>query len=213
VLKGELSEHVLDSYGEERIPQSKQVIAFAQKMGSIILPQNPIVATIRDGIIKFLGLIGLHSESNGIILTKIPNHINGGLIRNYFISRFAKTGVEFPQHTLETAEGKSALSDHLMGDNFHLLGWNCNAEDFLHANTLRRWRGLSSRASTITGLQTVRSDCDTLIDRQQQYRDLFSDGNRVVVLRPDKMMVINCKPKVLDRKLNQYLDSIGCTAA
>ncbi len=212
VLKGELSERILDSYGEERIPQSKQVIAFAQKMGSIILPQNPIVASIRDGIIKFLGLIGLHSESKGIILTKIPNHINGGLIRNYFISRLAKTGVEFPQHTLETADGKNALSDHLMGDNFHLLGWNCNAEDFLHANTLRRWRGLSSQASTITDLQTLSSDCDTLIDRQQQYRDLFSDGSRVVVLRPDKMMVINCKPKVLDRKLNQYLDSIGCTA-
>ncbi len=219
VLKGELSERILDSYGEERIPQSKQVIGFAQKMGSIILPQNPIVARIRDGVIKFLGLIGLHSESKGIILTKIPNHINGGLIRNYFISRFAKTGVEFPQHTLETADGTSALSDHLMGDNFHLLGWNCNAEKFLDANTLRRWRALSSRASTITDLQTSNSDsgCDNhgdiLIDRQQQYRALFSHGKRVVVLRPDKMMIINCKPKVLNRQLNQYLDSIGCTAA
>ena len=100
-----------------------------------------------------------------------------------------------------------------MGDNFHLLGWNCNAEDYLDTSTRKRWATLSSCSSMIIDQAPPAESAHILIDRQRQYRRLFSGGNRVVVLRPDKMMIINCKPKDLNRQLNHYLDNIGCATA
>jgi len=213
VINGQLSEQVLDSYDKERIPQSQQVIGFAQRMGDIILPQKSSTAIIRDLLIKLLGFLGLHSETRGIPLNKIPNHINGSLVRNFFVSRFSKTGIEFPQHELEGINGEVALSDHWMGDSFHLLGWNQDAEKWLDTRTLDRWQSLSPHRSIITGELSPSADKRTLLDRHGHYRELFGQGNRVVVMRPDKMMVINCKPLELNTRLNRYLDDIGCIAA
>ncbi len=208
VINKELSPSVLDSYQVERIPQSRQVIKFAQHMGNVILPQNPLVAKIRDGVIKVLGWLGLHSETKGAPLDKIPNHINGAYIKHFLIGKLFKTGFELPQHLL-TKDDKEILADKLIGENFCLLGWDVNPEEHLDAKTLARWKSMAGKKAIFTGNQLAAQSA--LVNKSEEYKRLFAGGKRVLVVRPDKMMVINCTLRSLNRKLNKYMDKVGCT--
>ncbi|MEH6345648.1 MAG: FAD-dependent monooxygenase [Bermanella sp.] len=212
VLNKELSPSVLDSYQVERIPQSRQVIKFAQHMGDVILPQNPVVAKIRDGVIKLLGWVGFHSETKGAPLDKIPNHINGAYLKHFFVGKFFKTGFELPQY-LVNKDDKKVLADKLLGENFCLLGWDVNPENYLDAKTLARWKSMAGKKATFTAKQNGSEDASlsALVNESQEYKRLFEEGKKVLVVRPDKMMVINCSLKNLNSKLNKYMDKVGCT--
>jgi len=209
VLKKELNPSVLDSYQVERIPQSKQVIKFAQTMGSVILPQNPAVAKIRDGIIKILGGLGLHSKHKGIPMEKIPNHINGAYLKHTVVSKLFKTGTDLPQYILHK-DDKPVLSDKLIDSSFYLLGWQVNPEKLLDEKTLARWHSMAGKKATFTH-EAKEEEASMLINPGQEFKKLLASGKRILVVRPDKMMVINCSAKSINRKLNKYMDRVGCT--
>jgi len=211
VLKKELSPRVLETYQVERIPQSRQVIKFAQYMGDIILPQNPTVAKVRDGVIKILGVMGLHSDTKGVPIDKIPNHINGGYIKHMLIGKLFKTGFELPQYLLKKND-QSILADKLLGDSFYLLGWNVNPEKYLEQETLQRWKSMAGKNATFASKLNGNKNLNDmlLVNEGEEYKRVFKAGKRVLVIRPDKMMVVNCSLKSLNRKLNKYMDQIGC---
>ena len=212
VLKKELAPSILNSYQEERIPQSQQIIKFAQSIGGVILPQTQGKAKTRDGVIKALGMLGLHSKDKGLPVDKVPNHINGGYLKHLTVSKIFKTGIEFPQHSLHLGD-KEALSDKLMGEQFYLLGWNIDPEDFLTKKTLSRWHSMAGKKAVLTEKNADDKNIDAPVfeNKSQEYKKLFASGKRIVVMRPDKMMVLNCTPKSLNEKLNQYMDEAGCT--
>lgn len=209
VLQGRVDERVLESYERERIPQARQIIAVAQRMGHIILPQKKLTARLRDGVIKLAGLLGLHSETRGAPIQKISNHINGGLLRHLFISLFRRVGSEFPQYRLGAADGDQALFDDLVGNGFLLLSWQGSAWDHLGADTRARWESLGGACVTFIPGGVAGPDCGSLIDADNCYRETFKAGERCIVIRPDKMVVINCKAGALDKKLNRYMDRLG----
>ncbi len=212
VLKKELLPCVLDSYQTERIPQSKQVIKFAQTMGSVILPQNQRVAKIRDASIKVLGMLGLHSKHKGIPMDKIPNHINGSYLKHRVVSKLYKTGIDLPQYTVSKND-KPMLSDKLIGGSFYMLGWQVNPEIYLDEKTLTRWHSMAGKKATFTdhaGAEQISSE-PMLVNQGQEFKALLAAGKHIVVVRPDKMMVLNCSAKSLSRKLNKYMDQVGCT--
>lgn len=213
VLQGRIGPVALASYEVERIPQSKQIIGFAQFMGSIILPQQKLKAGLRNAIFKTLRILGVYSEHHGLPIQKIPNHINGSLLRHALVSRFKKTGIELPQYLLDTCCGRRLPSDRLMGSHFRILGWNLDPTEHLEKSSLDRWQQVGGRLSTLTALEHFDTRSEMILDRSQHYRETFSSGARVLVLRPDKMIVLNCKPADLDRELNSYLDSLGCSRA
>jgi 3-(3-hydroxy-phenyl)propionate hydroxylase len=211
VLKGQLSDKILDSYQEERIPQSRQVIKFAQCMGSVILPQDERIARARNAFIMVLGLIGVHTKSKGMPVDKVPNHINGAYLKHVLVSKLLKTGIEFPQYWLEQ-EGKQALVDKYLGEHFYLLGWNQDPEDLLDAKTLARWQSMAGKKAIICDRykKSINNGNDLLIDETKQYESLFKGGKRIILIRPDKMMVLNVTVKHFIKSLNLYMNEIGC---
>ncbi len=210
VLNKQLDKKVLASYEKERIPQSRQVIKFAQHMGKVILPQNKKVAKIRDAVIGLLGLLGVHSDSKGMPIDKIPNHINGSLIRNKIVSALRNTGYDFPQVNLIDQQGNKKLFDRHVNSNFYILGWNQQPHSLLESSTLKRWHSMGGDSLSINNTKAIDN---SLLDGNSEYRDLFKDGKRFIVIRPDKMMVIHCSAKQLNKKLNRYMDEVGCLQA
>jgi len=212
VLKKQLAPSILNSYQEERIPQSQQIIKFAQSIGGVILPQTIGKAKARDGVIKALGWVGLHSKDKGLPVEKVPNHINGGYFKHLTVSKIFKTGIEFPQHPLQKGD-KPVLADKLIDEQFYLLGWNIDPEDFLTKKTLSRWHSMAGKKAIITEKNPDETNYDAPVfeNKNQEYKKLFSSGKRVLVVRPDKMMVLNCSAKSLNEKLNKYMDTAGCT--
>lgn len=209
VISGSLRPEILASYSEERIPQSRQIVNFARFLGSIILPQKRLPAALRDGVIKVLGFLGVHSEYVGIPLRKLPNHINGGLLRHALVSRFKKTGIEIPQFDLETPAGTRLPSDQLFGSQFRIIGWNADPAYLLLDKTMAKWKAVGGGLTTLTSKEDLETGSELLLDRNQRFRDVFAGGRRVLVIRPDRMVVINCTGEKLDNQLNRYLDTIS----
>lgn len=209
-LNQQLPPKILNSYQTERIPQCRQVVGFAQFMGTIILPQNRYIARLRDGFFKVLKVLGLHSADKGIHLKKVANHINGGYFRNLFRGSVFKTGIELPQHQLCSSNGEQQLADELLGAHFYLLGWKNDPADNLATSTLDRWQALSGRSAAIGENLSEGQD---FFDPASNYLNFLGKPNRVAVIRPDKMIVIYCKPSQLDRRLNHYLDGLVTTSA
>ena len=209
VLEGQLDKKVLASYEKERIPQSKQVIKFAQSMGNIILPQNERVAKIRDAIIGLLGALGVHSEAKGMPTNKIINHINGSKIRHKVVKSLFNTGYNFPQTKLKNSQGEKKLFDRHVKGSFYILGWNTQPQNLLESNTLARWNEMGGDYLSINNTEAGQG----LLDSNSEYQELFKNGKRFIVIRPDKIMVINCSASQLNKKLNRYMDEVGCGQA
>ncbi|MEX6502556.1 bifunctional 3-(3-hydroxy-phenyl)propionate/3-hydroxycinnamic acid hydroxylase MhpA [Pseudomonas zhanjiangensis] len=205
VLRGRLGEQILDSYDRERRPQARQVIDFARFVGVTILPQRRWSASLRDGVFRGLKWLGLHSENKGLRLKKPCNHINGSRWAHLWRGRALHLGIEIPQQPLFDEQGRVVSLDAHLAGQFHLIGADCDPLRFLADSTLQRWRQLDGRSLTIASRPKV----GALSDSRGDYRWLA--GRRPVVLvRPDRMMVLRCSPRQLDRQLNRYLDSIGC---
>ena len=205
VIQGSLNENILDTYEPERIPQSRQIVMFAQRMGNIILPQNRFVAGVRDLFFKILGLAGLISDTKPVPLNKIPNHINGTLLSNFLKTRVAPTGIEIPQFLVTKAD-EQILSDEAIGDRFVLLGWEEDPKEYLSAQTLERWNRIHGACITVSVTGNPDGITENLYDPTAQFRSTFDDGKRLIMIRPDKMIIINSKPKDLDGKLSAWMD-------
>tara|TARA_R110001592_G_scaffold229659_4_gene486336 strand:+ start:191 stop:1792 length:1602 start_codon:yes stop_codon:yes gene_type:complete len=208
VLQGKLAPKFLESYHRERRPQVHQIIAFARLVGSVILPKRAATIALRDSMFKAGEWLGLHSEKKGLGLKKLPSHINGPLIHHYIRSAISGLGVEVPQYPLRDAAGDYVLLDRELRGCFQLLSYRCNPLQYLSANTLSRWQRLGGGQVEIES-----SGGASLKDVDDSYRLLFKNRPSVIVVRPDKMMVLRSKPKHLDRDLNRYLDSISCSSA
>jgi 3-(3-hydroxy-phenyl)propionate hydroxylase len=212
VIHQQLDPKILESYEKERIPQSRQVIKFAQYMGKIILPQNKKIAKLRDTLIGTLGFLGFHSNCKGMPIDKIPNHINGSLIRNKLVSALKKTGIDFPQSILKNKNDHAKLFDQHIKSEFYIIGWNTQPNAVLSQSTLARWHSMNGESLMLSN-KSIGSSVnvnDQLFDQHEYYRTLFKGGERFIVIRPDKIMVLNCNAKQLDKKLNQYMDLVGC---
>lgn len=202
VLEGRAGQALLDSYDLERRPQAGQVVAFAQRMGNIILPQNPVMAGVRDKVIGFLGLLGLHSDTKPVPMDKIPNHINGSLLRNMIISKAKGTGIAVP---IPPANDGFKVFDAVVGEHYCLLA-KCE-EDFagLSAATRQRWQALGGKLIALDRGDI--SNPDGLYDR------VLKGGRKVLLVRPDKIIARRFDGKHLNRDVAAYLQEIGAKDA
>lgn len=213
VLKGQLRGDVLETYSPERIPQVRQINFFAKFIGSILLPQKRVSVFCRDVVINLTKALRLHSDTKPARLRKMSNHINGTGFRNWWISRFRKTGFELPQFEVRDRTGQRQLIDRLIGDHFCLIAMGVDPTEMLTPAVRARWNALGGRALQIRPEEADAAPYDCmrpskldLLDEAGHYKSLFELGKRVLVLRPDKMIVINTSPSKLSMKLNEYLD-------
>jgi 3-(3-hydroxy-phenyl)propionate hydroxylase len=202
VIHQTLDKSVLDSYDAERVPQSKQIIKFAQMIGKLILPQSRLSVWLRDAAITLMTATGIYSKSSGMKMDKIPNHINGSLLKNFWISKTKGTGTWFPQYML-SYQGQTRPSDEWMHDTFYIASWNHNGADKISTTTQHRWSRLDGQFISIYEHDSGKN----LVDINHEYGEVFGT-NDTLVIRPDKMIVINCKSSDLESQLNVYLNRI-----
>lgn len=206
VLRGRLPSSLLDSYDRERRPQVRQIINFARYVGNVILPQNRLSAGVRNIVFNTMRWMGIHSDERGLAIKKNPNHINGSSWRHHLRRRVLKLGTELPQYRLEDGVGTVLWMDDCLAGRFQLLSFNCAVESYLEPETLLRWSQLQGGFLRIGS----RGRGEPLTDGSGDYERLLDGGRAVLLVRPDKMMVLRCRPQQLDKKLNAYLDSLGC---
>lgn len=209
VINRQISERYLDTYDAERIPQASQVISYAQRMGNVILPQRRWLAALRNWLIRSLELLNVHSEDKGFPMHKIPDHINGGLLRHFLVNRLFQRGVSLPQHRVCKPGGELTLLDEFIEPKFYLLGWNTDPVQSLSKHNRERWQDFGGKALTLSAGSKAVAATSGLIDRQESYRDLFRSGKRLLLIRPDKMIVVNCRKSKINQCLSDYMEQLG----
>lgn len=220
VLEGKLPSGVLNSYDTERRPQADIIIRFAQLIGIMILPENPILASLRNLAFRFgkrflacqenQQRANIHKTQNNILGYKSLRHLSKGPDE-------LRLGFEFPQNRITTLENdRPRVIDSELGAYHYVVGYRCFADAYLSPNILAMFRKAGGKFccidSTPTTHQPINPDrrADLLVhDSQQAYASMLEHGNKLLVIRPDRMVVAITSPTKLEEDLRGYLKSLG----
>lgn len=224
VLKGTLSDRVLDTYHSERRPQAVIIVNTARAMGMLVLPQSKWFSKVRNVVFRTLNRISGRSDVASI--KKTPNSILGmrSLMLGLGDVSELTVGYEFLQSIVETrfiaktggVDKQSSLIDDCLSGNFAVISYEKSAQSNLSNDTKSRLSEIDSEYCVIKGghdLSRVeeisRKTGETVVwDVDGYYRDKFDSGKKCVLIRPDKMIVVCESPERFDSAVGKYLSSL-----
>lgn len=219
VLQGKLPQSVLRSYDRERRPQADLIVRLAQFLGILILPQNPILARIRDaGFAISNRMLTRRGNQQGANLHKMRNNILGYSAVRYWASDPDQLlpGFELPQLMVTLAGQQNPTPiDTLLGNHHYLIGFECAPQQFLTPQIQRLFAHMGGQTCVI---QSATNSCqrwtaDLLItDSHDHYRTLLDHGRNLLIIRPDGMVVCVTSPQKLEKDLAGYMNSLGLLA-
>ena len=146
VLRKGADPKLIDTYQSERKPHAKEMIDISVKMKDFVSLANPVLAMTRNVVIKTL-----------LMTPKVGDYIREGRFKppptypngDYFgLPRSRRNGAEgrpIPQPQVRTYDGRRALLDELLGEDYALVGYACDPRASLDARTVARLRALGAR--------------------------------------------------------------------
>src|SRR5271165_4848859 len=146
VLRKGADPKLIDTYQSERKPHAKEMIDISVKMKDFVSLANPVLAKTRNVAMKTL----LKTPKVGDYIREgrfkpPPTYPNG----EYFgLPRKRRNGAEgrpIPQPQVRTYDGRRALLDELLGEDYALVGYACDPRASLDAKTLARVAALGGR--------------------------------------------------------------------
>lgn len=135
VLQGRADARILDSYDEERRPHAKAMINLARFMGKLVMPRSAPIALLTHGLMRLTRLVpGLRSQFEELRI-KPKNAFKTGLfVKGCSPTKLIRGGV-VPQGWVRNAEGRTCLSDDVLGEGYTLVSFGCNARTVLEPTT------------------------------------------------------------------------------
>jgi len=195
---------LIDTYESERKPHAKEMIDISVQMKNFVSLANPLQAKLRNVVVKTL----LKTPKIGDYLREgrfkpPPTYPDGA----YFgLPRRRRNGAEgrpIPQPQVRTYEGRRALLDDFLGEDFALVGNACDPRAGLDAQTLAALTALGVRcvalypyggrpqrahgveAAAPSGLAEVE---DLSGEGVAWFRSVGAKKGSVAVIRPDKFV-------------------------
>ena len=146
VLRKGADPKLIDTYPSERKPHAKEMIDISVKMKDFVSIANPVLAKTRNIVVKTL----LVTPKVGDYIREArfkppPTYPNGdyfGLPRR---RRNSAEGRPIPQPRVRTYDGRRALLDEVLGEDYALVGYACDPCASLDAKTLARLSALGAR--------------------------------------------------------------------
>ena len=203
VLRG-ADPKLIDSYESERKPHAKEMIDISVQMKNFVSLANPLLARLRNLVVKTL----LKTPKVGDYIREArfkppPTYPQGA----YFgLPRRRRNGAEgrpIPQPQVRTYEGRRALLDDFLGENFALVGNACDPRAGLDAQTLAALTALGVRCVALypyggrpqrsRGVEAAGpSDLAEVEDLSGEgvawFRSVGAKKGSVAVIRPDKFV-------------------------
>ena len=204
VIQGRAGMELIDTYESERKPHAKEMIDVSVRMKEFVSQPNPLKAALRNAIVKTL----LKTPKVGDYIREArfkppPTYPQGA----YFgLPRRRRNGAEgrpIPQPQVRTYEGRRALLDDFLGQDFALVGNACDPRAGLDAQTLaalttlgvrcvalypyggRPQRAHDVEAAGPSGLAEVE---DLSGEGVAWFRSVGAKKGSVAVIRPDKFV-------------------------
>jgi 3-(3-hydroxy-phenyl)propionate hydroxylase len=204
VIQGRAGMELIDTYESERKPHAKEMIDVSVRMKEFVSQPNPVKAALRNAIVKTL----LKTPKVGDYIREArfkppPTYPQGA----YFgLPRRRRNGAEgrpIPQPQVRTYEGRRALLDDFLGQDFALVGNACDPRAGLDAQTLAALTTLGVRCVALYpyggrpqrahGVEAAgRSGLAEVEDLSGEgvawFRSVGAKKGSVAVIRPDKFV-------------------------
>jgi len=207
VLCGRADPSLVDTYEAERKPHAKDMIDVSVRMKEFVSQPNPVKAALRNALVALLlklPKVGDYiREARWKPPPTYPNGVYFGLPRT---RRNGAEGRPIPQPQIRTYEGRRALLDDILGDNFALVGYGVDPRATLDANTIAGLEALNTRFVTLYpyGGRPQGSDVSPhtpagLIEVEDLsgealawFRKVGARAGHVALVRPDKFVYAMC---------------------
>ncbi len=215
---------LIDTYQSERKPHAKEMIDISVRMKDFVSLANPVLAKTRNVVVKAL----LMTPKIGDYIREArfkppPTYPNG----DYFgLPRKRRRGAEgrpIPQPQVRTYDGRRALLDDLLGEDYALVGYASDPRASLDARSLARLSALGARFVALYpfgqrpqgGAVTRGSAAGALVEVEDLggegvawFRGAGARRGHVALIRPDKfvyaMTPANGAAEVVAHALSAY---------
>ncbi len=222
VLRKGADAKLIDTYESERKPHAKDMIDISVKMKDFVSLANPLLAKVRNVAVRTL----LMTPKVGDYIREMrfkppPTYPNGA----YFgLPRRRRNGAEgrpIPQPKVRTYDGRHALLDDILGEDFALVGYACDPRASLDAKTLARLSALGARFVALYPFgerpQGGRVSRSAPTSALVEVEDLGGEGiawfrragarkGHVALVRPDKFVYALTPAGQLGQAIQQALD-------
>ncbi|BFM14823.1 bifunctional 3-(3-hydroxy-phenyl)propionate/3-hydroxycinnamic acid hydroxylase [Maricurvus nonylphenolicus] len=193
VIKGKADRALLDTYQQERWQHAKDLIQFALDLGEQIQPIDPQKAAERDAFFFELQKdpAGAEAFAEGMAQSILARAIDSGIVIPN--PECAVTGQLLPQPEVTCADGNTLLLDELLGKEFSILGYNCDPEAEIDADTLATWKALGANFVAVSDHE---NDNGWPVTCDAGLTEFFAgSSNKLVLLRPDKFCLASFNPE------------------
>lgn len=193
VLRGQAGEEILASYDTERRPHARAMIGLARLMGRLVMPRNRLVALLLHGIARLVSLtpgLKTHVEELGL---KPQNRFRRGLFAPRRRGAPVERGNHFPQALLRGTTGEVRPGDLALGPRLLLLGLGVDPCAHLDEASRARWQALGGELACILPA-TAGGVVPAWRDAERVYLRALPPGGWLVVLRPDKVVMLDGPP-------------------
>lgn len=226
VLRGELNDEFLDTYHDERHPQAVIIVNVAKALGFLILPQKKWISGMRDALFRGYNKISRTDIKKS--LRKTPNSTLGflSLMRGVSDITSLMLGFEILQNSVYNEKPgpnvEPVLIDDCLPNNFVLLSYGESCLGDLSKDVLDDYCDFSGESRVIknssfnSGRQYdslssshSASNEQVIYDIDNYYKSLFDDGKKVILIRPDKMIVVCEDRKKVSEALRKYMASLN----
>ncbi len=198
VLQKRLPATILHSYQQERMPHVARMQLLSTFLGSVIMPTNPLLATLRDLSFRILNLIPpTHTLLTQAGIKPDATLAHGLLLpaRQRALRHFV--GQLLPQPFVQTTTGQRVLLDDMLGNTFSLLRLYENPHEAFRAMTHPLWQQLAVRFLCLQPIArenvSVAADhltCTTVFDNDAILTRFFHHRRDILLLiRPDRFIM------------------------
>ncbi len=146
ILRGSAGQALIDTYESERKPHAKEMIDVSVRMKEFVSQPNPAKAMLRNVVVSVL----LKTPKVGDYIREArfkppPTYPAGAYLGLARARRNSAEGRPAPQPQVRTCDGRRALLDEVLGEEFALLGYGVDPRTGLAAEQLAGLAALGTR--------------------------------------------------------------------
>lgn len=215
VVKGQLSEEILDSYQPERKDHAAALIKMAEDMGKVMMPKRRLTAFFTRIGFRLLQLCPPAYDYIAQMKYKPKPRFQSGLIvSDHLASGKSVVGTMFPQPFVALADETKQRLDDFLGSGFGLLVHSATPDQFLDALPETAFGRLPVRRVCITPsdirFPNTKKDIDYARDMDRDIEKfLRAYGDCAVLLRPDRYVAAVFTRHELNKTLARMKRKLG----